>query len=320
MAAEIKVALAQISPIWLNKTETLKKIDAYIRRAANEGAAVIAFGEALCPGYPFWLSFSGGAAFDNHMQKEIHAKYLDQGVCIEKGDLDALCKLCAQLQIATYLGIMERSTQRGGHSLYCSLVYINEAGTIQSVHRKLQPTYEERLAWAAGDGHGLRVHDLRGFRIGGLNCWENWMPLSRAALYAQGMNIHVAVWPGAVRNTIDLTSFIAKESRSYVLSVSGVFSKEMIPKDFPFYDQIYQMAPEKMADGGSCVCAPDGTFLLEPQADTEGLFYAHLDLNAVYKQRQNFDPAGHYSRPDVTKLYVNRRRQSLVEFDSVGDI
>ena len=216
--------------------------------------------------------------------------------------------------MAVYLGVIERATDRSGHSLYASLVYIDAGGRIASVHRKLMPTYEERLVWSPGDGHGLRVHDLHGFRVGGLNCWENWMPLPRAALYGQGENLHVAVWPGSERNTADITRFIAREGRSYVLSVSGLMRREDIRAGLPHRDVMLENCPEWLTDGGSCIAGPDGEWVLPPQVGAEGLFVAELDLNRVYRERQNFDPAGHYSRPDVTRLEVDRRRQSTVDF------
>jgi len=219
-------------------------------------------------------------------------------------------------KIAIYLGSIERASNRGGHSLYCSLLYIDKEGILQSIHRKLQPTYEERLAWSPGDGHGLVVHDLEGFTLGGLNCWENWMPLSRTALYAQGENIHVAVWPGCVRNTHDLTPIIAKESRSFSISVSALMHKSLIPSDFPHYDYLMEHAPDVMADGGSCIAAPNGEWIIEPIKDKEGLFCAELSLQKVYEERQNFDPVGHYSRPDVTRLVVNKKRQSIIDFET----
>ena len=207
---------------------------------------------------------------------------------------------------------MERPQDRGGHSIYASLVYINQEGDIKSVHRKLQPTYDERLTWAPGDGHGLQVHSLKQFTVGGLNCWENWMPLPRAALYGMGENLHIAVWPGSLHNTEDITRFIARESRSYVVSVSSLMSREDFPKNTPHLDQILEKAPDILANGGSCIAGPDGEWVLEPVVDKEGILYATIDFNRVYQERQNFDPVGHYSRPDVTKLIVNRDRQSTV--------
>ena len=311
----LHVALAQISPILLNKQLTMNKIGDFIRQAALEKADLIVFGEAVLPGYPFWLSFSGGAKFNSSKQKQIHAKYIAESIDIAAGDLKPICHLARNHQIAVYLGIIEKANDRSQHSLYCSLVYIDKEGDIKSVHRKLQPTYEERLAWSPGDGHGLEVHKQGHFNLGGLNCWENWMPLSRTALYAQGENVHVAVWPGCVRNTVDITRFIAVESRSYVISVSGLMHKSMFTEDLPFHEELINSAPEVLADGGSCVANPDGTWLLEPQKDDENLFYATLDIQKVYEERQNFDPTGHYSRPDVTRLSVNKQRQKLVDFE-----
>jgi len=309
----LKVGLAQISPVWLNKQKTLDKIEAYVAEAGNKECDLVVFGEAILPGYPFWLSVTNGSAFNNTIQKEIHAHYIKNAVEIEKGDLDRLCKLAAEKKVAIYLGSIERAMNRGGHSLYCSLVYIDKDGVIQSVHRKLQPTYEERLAWSPGDGHGLQVHGLKQFTVGGLNCWENWMPLSRTALYGMGENVHIAVWPGAKRNTENITRFIAEESRSYVISVSGLFTKEDIPNDMPHHDYILENAPDVMANGGSCIAAPSGKWLLEPIVNEEGLFIETLDFNRILEERQNFDVAGHYSRPDVTQLVVNRERQAILK-------
>ena len=310
----LKVGLAQIAPSWLNQSETLKKIEASIVEAAKNQVELIVFGEALLPGYPFWVSLTDGAQFDNNIQKEIHAHYAQNAVVIEHGDLDTVCSLAKEHQIAIYLGIIERPLDRGGHSLYASLVYINQKGKIASVHRKLQPTYEERLTWSPGDGHGLQVHPLKAFTVGGLNCWENWMPLPRATLYGQGENLHIAVWPGSDYNTKDITRFIARESRSYVISVSSLMRKEDFPADTPYLSEILKKAPDVLGNGGSCIAGPNGEWVLEPVLNTEGLLIEILDFNKVFQERQNFDPVGHYSRPDVTQLSVNRERQSTIRF------
>lgn len=310
---QLKVGLAQMSPIWLNKKKTLEKILSYVSQAGEQQCDLVVFGEAILPGYPFWLSITNGSAFNNKIQKEIHAHYIKNAVEIEKGDLEQLCQLATEKNIAIYLGTIERALNRGGHSLYCSLVYIDRKGIIQSVHRKLQPTYEERLAWSPGDGHGLQVHDLKQFTVGGLNCWENWMPLSRTALYGMGENVHIAVWPGAKRNTENITRFIAEEARSYVISVSGLFTKKDIPTDIPHHDYVIEAAPEIMANGGSCIATPSGKWLLEPIVNEEGLFVETLDFNRILEERHNFDVAGHYSRPDITQLVVNRERQAILK-------
>jgi len=309
----LKIALAQIAPIWLNREKTLDKVIDYTTRAAGKEAKLVVFGEALAPGYPFWIDRTNGAEFNSSIQKEIHAHYMDQSVCIEEGHLDQLCEVAKKKEIAIYLGTIERPHDRGGHSLYCSMVYINESGEIKSVHRKLMPTYEERLSWSPGDGNGLVTHALPPFRVGGLNCWENWMPLARAAMYAQGEDLHVSIWPGSKRNTERLIPMIAMESRSYVAGVSGLFRPEDIPDDFPNAKLMRQNTTETLANGGTCLAAPDGSWVVEPFTDKEDLVVATIDHRKVREERQNFDPSGHYSRPDVLKLQINRDRQSVME-------
>ncbi len=310
---KIRIGLAQIAPVWLNRKKTLSKVKDYIHLAGNQDCALVVFGEALIPGYPFWVERTDGARFNAQIQKEIHAHYQDQAVQIEAGHLDPLCKAARKHKIAVYVGTIERPVDRGGHSLYCSLVFITPKGKIGSVHRKLMPTYEERLVWSTGDGHGLQVHPLGPFTVGGLNCWENWMPLSRTALYSLGEDLHVAVWPGSQRNTFDITKFIAKESRSYVISVSGLMRKSDITSDLPHSQVMRENSEDILADGGSCLAGPDGEWIVEPIVGDETLATAEISHKRVREERQNFDPAGHYGRPDVTRLVINRDRQSLLE-------
>ena len=312
MNSHLTVGLAQIAPVWLNKSETIKKVESAIEDAAEQKVELLVFGEGLLPGYPFWLALTGGAEWDKAINKEIHAHYVNNSVCIEKGDLDAICELAKNHAMAIYLGIIERPLDRGGHSVYASLVYIDQQGVIRSVHRKLQPTYDERLTWAPGDGNGLQVHPLKQFTVGGLNCWENWMPLPRAALYGMGEDLHIAVWPGSDHNTKDITRFIARESRSYVISVSSLMKRSDFPNGTPYLETLQEKAPDVLANGGSCVAGPDGEWVLEPILNKEGVFVQTIDFNRVLQERQNFDCVGHYSRPDVTKLTVNRERQSTV--------
>ena len=313
-ASRISVGLAQIAPIWLDRNATLDKVVSWIERAAADDCTLVVFGEALVPGYPFWIERTDGARFESKLQKSLYAHYVDQAVSIDNGDLDNVCKAARDNNIAVYLGVVERAADRGGHSVYCSMVYVDPSGAIGSVHRKLMPTHEERLVWAIGDGNGLRTHNLGPFCVGGLNCWENWLPLARAALYAQGEDLHVAIWPGNDRNTAEITRFIARESRSFVVSVSGLMRKSDIGADLPHAELLAGVAEDVMANGGSCIAAPTGEWLLEPQVGDESLFVVELDHQQVLEERQNLDVAGHYSRPDVTRLIVNRKRQTTVEF------
>jgi len=308
----LKVGLAQMSPIWLDKEKTIEKVKDFISQAGEKQCDLVVFGEGILPGYPFWLSLTNATEFDSKVQKELYAHYVRNSIQIEAGELDGVCKLAKELKIAIYLGIIERAKNRGGHSLYASLVYINKEGEIKSVHRKLQPTFDERLVWSPGDGNGLQVHSLKQFCVGGLNCWENWMPLPRTALYGLGENLHIAVWPGSDHNTRDISRFIARESRSFVVSVSGLMKIEDFSEDTPHLDLILKNAPEVLTNGGSCVAGPDGEWIMPPVVGKEELFIEDLDFNRVLEERHNFDVVGHYSRPDVTKLTVNRERQSVV--------
>ena len=309
---QLTVGLAQIAPVWLDREATLTKVLATAEDAAQRNCDLVVFGEALLPGYPFWLELTDGARFDSAIQKDLHAHYLANAVVIEDGHLDPLRELARVNQLAIYVGTIERPSDRGGHSVYCSLVYIDQNGTIGSVHRKLMPTYEERLTWSTGDGHGLRTHPLGSFTVGGLNCWENWMPLARAALYGQGEDLHVAVWPGNLRNTVDTTPFLAKEGRSFVVAVSGLMRREDIPSSVPHRELILARAADVLADGGSCLAGPDGRLVVDPIVREERLEVAVIDHRGVLRERQNFDAVGHYSRPDVLELSVDRKRQSSV--------
>ncbi len=312
-ADKLTIGIAQMAPVWLDRTATLAKIIDFVEQAASAGCRLVTFGEALLPGYPFWIERTDGARFNSPVQKEIHAHYVKQAVQIEAGDLESLCQTAAAKKIAVAVGCVERAADRGGHSLYCSLVYIDAGGKIQSVHRKLMPTYEERLTWSPGDGHGLRVHPLEAFTVGCLNCWENWMPLARAAMYGLGEDLHVAIWPGGDHNTHDITRFIAKEARSFVISASGLMRKSDFPTGTPHLGLIQADCEDVLFNGGSCVAGPDGEWIVEPVVGEEKLIVAEINHQQIRAERQNFDPAGHYSRPDVTQLIVNRQRQSTVE-------
>lgn len=173
------VAIAQIAPVWLDRIATLQKVVAAISEAGARRARLVVFGEAFVPGYPFWIEHIDAARFGDDLQKTLFAHYCAQAVVIARGDLDGVCTAARIKKIWVALGIVERAPDRGGHSLYCALVLIDDSGVIRNVHRKLVPTCEEHLVWAPGDGAGLRTFEIGPFTVGGLNCWENWMPTAR---------------------------------------------------------------------------------------------------------------------------------------------
>ncbi len=310
----MKVAIAQIAPVFLDRERTLAKVLQRIEEAGRQECGLVCFPEVLVPGYPVWLDRTHGAAFDNAEQKEIYSIYLAEAVDICAGQLARVQEAARDCNLAVVLGTAERGSDRGNHTIYCSRVFIDPRGTIGSVHRKLMPTYEERLVWGIGDGAGLVTHPVGPFRVGALNCWENWIPMARMALYGAGEDLHVALWPGVRRNTIGSTPFIAFESRSYVVAASGVLRDQDIPGSIPMRDRIVRQRGEVLLNGGSALAGPDGNLIIEPVVDIETLLVHELEYHRVLEERQNFDLSGHYARPDVLRLRVERRRQAAVSF------
>lgn len=301
----MRVGAVQAAPRWLDRSGTIDLVTAKIEEAATGGAELVVFPETFVPGYPVWADLTNTSAWEDHDQQEAFAWYLDQAVDVNGPDFARVIEAGRDTGVFTYVGVAERSPSGG--SVYCALIAIHPEQGIVGVHRKLKPTFAERLIWADGDGAGLVVHEWKGTRLSGLNCWENWMPLARTAMYSQGTQIHIAVWPGSVRLTEDISRFIAREGRVFVISVGAVYRSEHIPEGFPLADQL-RAHGDRYYNGGTMVVAPGGKVLAGPVRHEETIVYADLDLALVRRQRQNFDPAGHYSRPDVLRLEVNRTR------------
>ncbi len=306
----MRVAAVQAHPVWLDAAATTNKVLAALEKCAHDNVELVAFPEAFLPGYPFWVMVGGATTFNDPRQKAAYAAYLDAAVEIAGPEIAEITEAASDLGVMVYLGVAERN--RG--SVHATLVAIGPGAGVLSAHRKLVPTYGERLVWSPGDGHGLRVHPARGLRVGGLNCWENWMPLARYALYAQGEELHVATFPGSAFAVSDLTRFVALEGRVWVVAASGLLSADDVPADFPFSELLVDK-PAGFYNGGSCIAAPDGSWAAEPVVDEERLVIAEADAASVRQARQSFDPAGHSARSDVFELNVNRRRAHPVGFD-----
>ena len=306
----MKIAAIQAAPIFLDPKATTQKVLSLIRESAKGGAELCVFPETFLSGYPIWPDLTDGARWNDEKQKSAYAAYLEGAVSADGPEMKAIEDEARKAGIFVYLGLAERSASGG--TVYCSLAAIHPERGVLSVHRKLMPTHAERMVWGQGDGHGLQVHEWRGFRVGGLNCWENWMPLARFALYAQGEELHVSTWPGAPYLTKDISRFIAMEGRMFVVAAGGVLAADDIPDAFPLKGELLG-ARDRFLSGGTMVVAPDGTVIAGPVKNEETILYAELDRELVLKERQNFDPAGHYNRPDVFKLEVDRTRLRAFE-------
>jgi len=306
----MRVAAIQATPVYLNPEKTTEKAIGLMADAAKEGAELCSFSEVFLAGYPLWLR-SQVASMDDGLQRECYSRYLDAAVDADGPELAALAEQAKKLGLFTYIGFVERAPSQG--AVFCSLAAIHPDKGIVGVHRKLKPTYFERMIWAEGDAHGLQVHPWKDFRVGGLLCFENWQPLPRHALYAQGEQLHVATWPGRITHH-ECARFVAMEGRVYVISVAGVMDEKDIPDDFPLKGR--NLNPGLAFSGGSTIFGPNGDIVAGPLESEEAILYADIDVKRVNEERMRRDPAGHYGRPDVFRVEVDRtRHEHLYEAD-----
>ncbi len=297
----MKVAVIQMSPVFLDKSASWKKLKTQILEAVGKGASIITWGETLIPGYPVWMGLTDSARWDNPDQKRAYSTYARESVRLDGPIVAEMREISLERGVMLMGGILEGS----GSSVYATLLTIGFEGEILGRHRKIKPTFDERLIWADGDIEGLRTYDTPEGRIGGLNCWENWIPVTRAALHQEGEIIHVAVWPGSYSLTKDITRFMALEGRSWILSACGVYQGEdfghLSIDDFPMRDEMMKVGG--IHSGGSLIANPMGEIIAGPLPDyEEGILYADVDRRTVLEERQNFDHSGHYSRPDLLSI------------------
>jgi nitrilase len=305
----VKVAAVQAAPVLADRDATIARVITLAEEAAAEGARLAVFPEAFVPGYPDWVWRS--RPWDA-TSTELYRRLLDQAVVAGSAATDLLADTARRLRIWLCVGADERDEV--GATLYNSLLYFAPDGTLAARHRKLMPTGAERLVWGTGDGSTLTVADTGFGWLGGLICWENYMPLARAALYARGIDIYLAptwdnsdVWVPTMRH-------IAREGRCYVIGVTACIRATDLPGDLPGRAELYGGPEDWLSRGNSVIVDPDGEILAGPLTGEDGIIFAEIDVSAARTARQEFDPVGHYSRSDILRLTVDTTPHAAVSF------
>lgn len=302
--SSVKVAVVQAAPILFDREATVAKSVELIATASGQGAQLILFPEAFIPAYPRGLSFGMVVGRRSVEGRQLWQRYWENSVEIPGPATDALGEAVRETGVHMAIGVIEKDSQFSGGTLYCTLLYFGPDGQILGKHRKLKPTGSERLIWGEGDGSTLTSIPTPMGEIGGLICWENYMPLARMAMYARGVEIYLA--PTAdQRDTWQATmQHIAQEGRCYVLGCNQYVTKAMYPADLREDPELDSM-PEVMCRGGSVIISPLGRVIAGPLYGEEGILYADLDMDEIVRSKVDFDVVGHYSRPDVFQLIVN---------------
>ena len=309
-----RVAVVQAAPVFLDREASVAKACRLIAEAGAAGAKLAVFGETWLPGYPIWLDVAPGAGLWNHPPaKEVFTRLVANAVEVPGPVTEALGTAAAQAGCAVIMGINERERGRPTGTLYNTIVYLGADGRLLGKHRKLTPTYTERLVWGRGDGSTLKVVDLPQGRVGGLVCWEHWMPLARHAMHVTGEQIHAALWPTVNDIHLVASRHYAFEGRCFVVAVGSVLRRDQVPADLAIF-QGDGIEPEThLLAGGSAIIGPDGHCLAGPAGPEETILYADLDLARIPAEHLTFDAVGHYGRPDVFTLTVNTTPQTYLD-------
>jgi nitrilase len=302
MDRAVKAACVQVEPVVLDRERTIDKLETVAAEAAANGAELVVFPETFVPVYPSSRWAKAFAGWENTGAKETFARIAQSSIAVGSPAERRLGACARELGIWLVTGVNEVETERPG-TIYNSLLYHAPDGELALHHRKLVPTNHERLVWGQGDGRGLTAVETGFGRLGGLICWENYMPLARFALYEAGMEIYVASTADDGDDWQATLVHLARESRAFVISPCHFQRESAYPDDFPLHKEIEGAGT--IGRGGSAILAPDGAYLSGPLYDEEGILYAELDPSALLAARQRFDPTGHYHRSDVLKLAVN---------------
>lgn len=309
-------AIVQDSPVFLNLRASIEKAAFLIGEAAGRGARLVVFPETWLPAYPIWLDVAPKAALWNYAPaKAIFRKLFENSVTLDGADVASLCQAARSHSCTVVMGMNERL----GGTLYNTMLYIGEDGEITGVHRKLMPTYTERLVWGQGDGSTLTVIDTTVGRVGGLICWEHWMPLLRAAMHAKRELVHVAQWPTVKEMCQVASRQYAFEAQCFVMAAGTVLTYDEMLADADdevrgLLSEIEAAPGDYLMHGGSAIIAPDGSYLAGPVYDKRAIVTAEIHPRLAIEGRLELDVDGHYSRPDVFRLEVNERPQRNVVF------
>ena len=301
----VRVGIAQFAPVPLDLDRSVTKAIAVIRQAGKDGIKLLAFPETWLPTYPFWCDLGTFSKWGDARSKKLHAR-------LAKNSLEVGSKAFKRLQTAikaAKIHVVMGANERAGRSLYNTMFFFDDRGALIGHHRKLVPTFGERLVWGYGDGEGLRAYDTPFGKIGGLVCWEHWMPLARQALHEQSEMIHVAAWPHAHGMHQTASIHYAFEGRCFVLMAGSYLEKRMLPKDYELMDEM-AAEPEVILNGGSAIIGPNGAYVVQPVYGREALVAGDIDLDQATAESLTLDVAGHYSRPDVFEFAVRRRRRT----------
>ena len=302
--SNLRVAVLQAAPVPGDLPASLAKALDLVEQAARADARLICFGETFLPGYPVWLDYCPDAALWNNVAvKEIYAELRANSVVVPGPETEALAEAAGKLEVGIVIGVNERVNHGPGHgTLYNTLLFFGPQGQLVNHHRKLMPTYSERMVWGQGDASGLRSTKLHGANVGGLICWEHWMPLARQHMHNTGEQIHVAVWPTVHEMHQVASRHYAFEGRCFVLAAGQIMRSSSLPGRLAHPDKL--SSDTLIERGGSAIIAPDGRYLAGPVFDQETILHASLDLTEIDRECMTLDVTGHYSRPDIFRFSV----------------
>ncbi len=297
---KFKIAVVQAAPVLLNLDASVEKACRLIQKAADKGAELVLFPEVFLPGYPDWIWNVPAGNISLH--QKLYAKLLKSSVTINDLHVKKLSKIAKQLNIMIIIGINERS--KSGGSIYNTVLYINNNGKVLGKHQKLVPTLVERIIWSYGDSNTLKVFKTKKGKIGGLTCWENYMPLARYKLYTEGIEIYVAptydestTWQASMQH-------IAREGGVYVLGCCMAYKKSDILSQLPELKPYYTNVGKWINEGNSVIVAPSGNIISGPLNKKEDILYAKININKTKEVKLNLDVSGHYARPDAFSFHM----------------